>query len=29
LFGHWVEFNGEAADNADQRLHQLLDRHLK
>jgi dienelactone hydrolase len=29
LFDHWVEFNGEAADNADQRLHQFLDRHLK
>ena len=29
LFGHWLEFNGEAADNADQRLHQFLDRHLK
>jgi dienelactone hydrolase len=29
LFGHWLEFNGEAADNADQRLHRFLDRHLK
>ena len=29
LFGHWVEYNGEAADNADRRLHQFLDRHLK
>jgi dienelactone hydrolase len=28
LFGHRVEYNGEAADNADQRLHQFLDRHL-
>jgi dienelactone hydrolase len=29
LFGHWLEFNGEAAENASQRLHQFLDRHLK
>jgi dienelactone hydrolase len=29
LFGHWLEFNGEAADNADQRLHRFLDRHLR
>jgi dienelactone hydrolase len=29
LFGHWVEYNGEAADNANHRLHQFLDRHLK
>jgi dienelactone hydrolase len=29
LFGHWVEYNGEAADNASHRLHQFLDRHLK
>ena len=29
LFGHWLEYNGEAADNADHRLHQFLDRHLK
>jgi dienelactone hydrolase len=28
LFGHWVEYNGEAADNASHRLHQFLDRHL-
>jgi dienelactone hydrolase len=28
LFGHWVEYNGEAADNANHRLHQFLDRHL-
>jgi dienelactone hydrolase len=28
LFDHWVEYNGEAADNATQRLHQFLDRHL-
>ena len=29
LFDHWVEYNGEAADNASHRLHQFLDRHLK
>lgn len=29
MFGHWLEYNGEAADNADHRLHQFLDRHLK
>jgi dienelactone hydrolase len=29
LFGHWVEYNGAAADNATHRLHQFLDRHLK
>jgi dienelactone hydrolase len=28
LFGHWLEYNGEAADNASRRLHQFLDRHL-
>jgi dienelactone hydrolase len=28
LFGHWLEYNGEAADNARSRLHQFLDRHL-
>jgi dienelactone hydrolase len=28
LFGHWVEYNGEAADNASHRLRQFLDRHL-
>jgi dienelactone hydrolase len=28
LFGHWVEYNGEAADNATHRLLQFLDRHL-
>lgn len=28
LFGHWLEYNGEAADNAGHRLHQFLDRHL-
>lgn len=29
LFGHRVEYNAAAADNADQRLHRFLDRHLK
>jgi dienelactone hydrolase len=29
MFDHWLEYNGEAADNADHRLHQFLDRHLK
>ena len=29
MFGHWLEYNGEAADNASHRLHQFLDRHLK
>jgi dienelactone hydrolase len=29
LFGHRVEYNAAGADNADQRLHQFLDRHLK
>jgi dienelactone hydrolase len=29
MFGHRVEYNGEAADNATHRLHQFLDRHLK
>lgn len=29
LFGHWLEYNGEAADNATHRLRQFLDRHLK
>ena len=28
VFGHWLEYNGEAADNATRRLHQFLDRHL-
>jgi len=28
LFGRWVAYNGEAADNASHRLHQFLDRHL-
>ena len=28
MFGHWLEYNGEAADNARHRLHQFLDRHL-
>jgi dienelactone hydrolase len=29
LFDHWLEFNGEAADDAGRRMHQFLDRHLK
>jgi dienelactone hydrolase len=29
MFEHWLEYNGEAADNATQRLHQFLDQHLK
>jgi dienelactone hydrolase len=28
LFGHWVEYNAEAADDADHRLHRFLARHL-
>ncbi len=28
LFGHWLEFNGEAADDANLRLRRFLDRHL-
>lgn len=28
MFDHWLEYNGEAADNARYRLHQFLDRHL-
>jgi dienelactone hydrolase len=28
MFDHWLEYNGGAADNADHRLHQFLDRHL-
>jgi dienelactone hydrolase len=28
LFGHWLEYNGEAADDASHRLHQFLDRYL-
>jgi dienelactone hydrolase len=28
MFGHWLEYNGAAADNATRRLHQFLDRHL-
>ena len=28
LFGHWVEYNEEAAENASHRLHQFLDRNL-
>jgi dienelactone hydrolase len=29
LFGHWVEYNAAAADDASHRLHRFLDRHLK
>lgn len=29
MFDHWLEYNGEAADDADHRLHRFLDRHLK
>ena len=28
MFDHWLEYNGEAADNSRQRLRQFLDRHL-
>jgi len=28
MFDHWLEYNGAAADNATQRLHRFLDRHL-
>lgn len=28
LFGHWLEYNGDAADDATRRLHQFLDRYL-
>jgi dienelactone hydrolase len=28
MLGHWLEYNGEAADNASYRLHQFLDRNL-
>ena len=28
LFGHWLEYNGEAVGNANRRLHEFLDRHL-
>lgn len=28
MFDHWLEYNGEAADNATRRLHQFLDHHL-
>jgi dienelactone hydrolase len=28
LFGHWVEYNGDAADNASVRMRQFLNRHL-
>lgn len=29
LFGHWLEYGGEAADDASHRLHRFLDHHLK
>lgn len=29
MFDHWLEYDGEAADDASQRLHQFLDRYLK
>lgn len=29
VFDHWLEYNGEAADDSDRRLRQFLDRHLK
>jgi hypothetical protein len=29
MFGHWLEYNGEAADDATRRIRQFLDRHLK
>jgi dienelactone hydrolase len=29
IFDHWLEYNGAAADDADSRLQQFLDRHLK
>ena len=28
LFGHWLEYNGAAVDDATRRLRQFLDRHL-
>ena len=28
MFDHWLEYNGEAADDASHRLHQFLDRYL-
>jgi dienelactone hydrolase len=28
MFGHWLEYNAEAADDARHRLHEFLDRHL-
>lgn len=28
MFGHWLEYNGEAADDATRRLRRFLDRHL-
>jgi dienelactone hydrolase len=29
MFGHWLEYNAEAADNSRHRLKEFLDRHLK
>jgi dienelactone hydrolase len=29
LFGHWIEYSGDAADNANVRMQQFLNRHLK
>jgi dienelactone hydrolase len=29
MFDHWLEYNGEAASDSTQRLHQFLDRYLK
>jgi dienelactone hydrolase len=29
MFEHWLEYNRAAADDADRRLRQFLDRHLK
>ena len=29
LFGHWLEYNGEAAERANHHLHAFLERHLK
>jgi hypothetical protein len=28
MLGHWLEYNGEAADNASHRLREFLDHHL-
>jgi dienelactone hydrolase len=29
MFEHWLEYNADAADDSDRRLHQFLDRYLK